>query len=200
MTPPAVVLAGGAGLRMGGVDKALLPFGGATLLDAVLGRLAPQAGPIAVSANGDPGRFARFGLPVLADPLPGAGPLAGVLSAMRWARAAEAPIVVTVSVDTPFLPRRFVQALRLAQVAAGSPVVLAETGGAARRLHPTCGLWSTALADRLAADLDGGARKLGLWAETQGATRVSFDVAPGRPDPFFNLNTPDDMARAERMR
>ncbi|EPX82537.1 Molybdopterin-guanine dinucleotide biosynthesis protein A [Rubellimicrobium thermophilum DSM 16684] len=99
--PPAVILAGGLGRRMGG-DKALRPFLDATLLHAVLERIAPQAGPLAINANDDPGRLAAFGLPVLADPLPGRpGPLAGVLAALDWAAAVGAPAVLTVPCDAP---------------------------------------------------------------------------------------------------
>ncbi len=172
---------------MGGGDKGLRLLAGQPVLAHVLARLAPQCGPLALNANGAPGRFAAFGLEVIADPLPGhPGPLAGILAALLWARAMGAARVVTVPCDTPFLPPDLVE--RLAQ-APGAAV--AASGG---RLHPTVGLWPVAGADALAAQLARGERKLRIWAEAMQARVVAFDTSP---DPFANLNTPEDMARAE---
>lgn len=205
-TFPGVVLAGGAGRRMGGRDKALVALAGRPMVGHVIDRLTPQLGALALNAGGDPARFARFGLPVLPDPVPGRpGPLAGVLAAMLWAgeasaqeagageagaQATGAGRVLTVATDTPFLPGDLVA--RLAAVTA--PVVLAARGG---RLHPTVGLWSVELAPALRAALAAGQRKLGAWALAQGAVTVAFDK--GADDPFFNVNTPEDMETAEAM-
>ncbi len=189
--PPGVVLAGGEGRRMGGADKALLPLAGRPMLDHVLERLRPQVSAIALGANGDPARFAGRGLEVLADPGPGGqGPLAGVLAALDWAAGLGAPAVVTVACDTPFFPRDLVARLR----AAGAPLALAATD----RRHPTFGLWPTALREDLRAALAAGDRKIALWADAHGAAAVPFEArGTAAADPFFNVNTPGDLALAE---
>jgi molybdopterin-guanine dinucleotide biosynthesis protein A len=183
--PPAVILAGGGGRRMGGADKALLPLLGRPLLAHVAGRIAPQAGALALNANGDPARFARFGLPVLPDPVADAGPLAGVLAAMGWAAGQGAGAVVTVAVDTPFFPADLVAGLS----AAGPFAIAADTDG---RAHPVFGLWPVGLRDELAAALARGARRVGDWAEAEGAARAVFPAAA-----FLNVNVPEDLSRAE---
>lgn len=195
-TLPAVILAGGLSRRMGGGDKGLLLLAGRPVLAHVRDRIAPQCGRLALNANGDPARFAGLGLPVLPDALPAGveawpGPLAGVLAALDWAAGLGAAGVVTVASDTPFLPGDLV-----ARLAAAGPFALAagpEDGGP--RLHPVCGLWPVSLRDRLAAALAAGERRIGRWAQAQGAAVVVFPAAV--PDPFLNLNTPDDLARAE---
>lgn len=197
MSLPAVILAGGLGTRLGGVDKALLPLGQGVVLDHLLERLRPQAGATAINANGDAARFARFGLPVLPDHLDDAGPLAGVCAAMRWGAAQGASHVITVAGDTPFIPPHMVAALRLGRESTNAPIALSEAFSATgRRLHPTCALWSTALADELTHALADGTRKLGMWAQDAGALRVAFHLDP---DPFFNINTAADLATAQAM-
>jgi molybdopterin-guanine dinucleotide biosynthesis protein A len=189
--PPAVVLAGGLGRRMGG-DKALSPFLGTTLLHAVLARLAPQAGALAISANDDPARFAAFGLPVLPDPLPGRlGPLAGVLAAMDWAAATGATAVLTVPCDAPLLPLDL--AMRL--TGAGAPAIAASGG----RPHPVAALWPTGAASALRAALDRGERRVMAFAASLDARLVSFPVPDGAPDPFLACNTPTDLRLAETL-
>lgn len=200
MTPPAgAILAGGQGRRMGGVDKPLLPLGGSTLLGHVAARLGPQVGALAICAGGDPARFAASGLPVLPDALPGfAGPLAGLLAALDWAAGLEARTVVTAAADTPFLPRDMVARLMAAAAAQGTGVALAASdlpGG--RRLHPTCALWPVALREGLREALAAGERKLGRWAEAQGAAEALFPAEPR--DPFFNVNTPEDLEVARAL-
>jgi len=188
---PAVVLAGGLARRMGGGDKPLRPFGEGTILSAVLARLGPQADPLAISANGDPARFAPFGLPVLPDPVEGhPGPLAGVLAAMLWARSLGVAAVLTVPGDAPFLPADLAPRL----TGAGAPA-FATAGG---RAHPIAALWPTALAETLHRDLDGGLRKVEAFASAHQAHPVEFAVPPGGPDPFLNLNTPEDLLQAAR--
>lgn len=195
--PPGVILAGGQARRMGGGDKGLLPLGGRRLIDHVIDRLRPQCGTLAINANGDPARFAELGLPVLPDPVPGQpGPLAGILAAMDWATALGAGRVVTVAADTPFLPRDLVPRL-LAAASPGGAVAESADGTGRLRAHPTFGLWPVALRDRLAQAIAGGERRLGVWASDVGAARVAFGSQP--VDPFFNVNTPEDLAAAERL-
>lgn len=195
---PAVVLAGGLSSRMGGGDKGLLDVAGTPLLDRVLDRLRPQVGAIALNVNGDPARFAQYGLPVIADSVEGfAGPLAGVLAGLDWAAEQGADRIVTVAADTPFFPADLVERLCAGADAAGVPIALAATPDSRRGTvrHPTFGLWPVALRDDLCAALADGLRKVVLWTDRHGAVDVVFDAPEGR-DPFFNVNTPDDLAVA----
>lgn len=196
-----IILAGGLASRMGGGDKALLPLGDATLLDHVIERLGPQCAALALNANGDPARFSRFSLPVLPDSVPGhPGPLAGILAGLDWAAGKRMDGIVTVAADTPFLPRDLVA--QLVQAAAEKDVLSAlaaspdETG--APRRHPTFGLWPVALREDLRAALGDGLRKVALWADNHGAATATFAAAGGL-DPFFNVNTPEDLARAQAI-
>lgn len=207
--PLGVILAGGLATRMGGGDKGLLEIAGAPLLRRVIDRLAPQVGSLALNANGDPARFARYGLPVLPDTVAGfPGPLAGVLAGLDWAAAQGAESIVTVAADTPFFPRDLVARLLLAAEAAPLPLALACTpraGGAALKSgggrpidrHPTFGLWPVALRGDLRAALEGGLRKVVAWTDGHGAGEALFPADP--LDPFFNVNTPEDLARAEHL-
>lgn len=190
-----MILAGGRGRRMGEVDKALITLGGAPLIAHVIRRLAAQVGALAINAGGDPARFAEFALPVLPDTVPDQpGPLAGILAGLKWAGAQGATHVVTAATDTPFLPGDLATRLAQAAQAAHEPIALAESAG---RLHPTFGLWPVSLADDLALALEAGSRKVAAWALGQGAARATFTASPH--DPFFNINTPDDLATASRM-
>jgi molybdopterin-guanine dinucleotide biosynthesis protein A len=200
-----VILAGGQATRMGGGDKGLLPLGDRPILARVIERLGPQVDRMALNANGDPGRFAAFGLPVLPDGIAGhPGPLAGVLAGMDWAAGEGAETLVSTAADTPFFPTDLVDALRAAALAAGTGLAMAMTprpGGGLDR-HPTFGLWPVALRDELRADLERGLRKIVAWTEPRGCARAVFerrDPEPFFPEPFFNVNTPDDLARAEAM-
>lgn len=194
-----VILAGGLSSRMGGGDKALRPLAGRPILGRVIERFAPQVEALALSANGDPARFAAFGLPVLPDGVAGfPGPLAGVLAGMDWAARHGAAYVATAAADTPFLPQDCVLALRAAMVAAETPLAMAMTpraGGGLDR-HPTFGLWSVALRENLRTALAGGLRKVVAWTEPMGCARAVFH---DRGEPFFNVNTPEDLERAEAM-
>jgi molybdopterin-guanine dinucleotide biosynthesis protein A len=196
-----VILAGGLARRMGGGDKALLPLGGEPLLARVIARLGPQVAEIVLNANGDPARFARFGLPVVADTVAGfAGPLAGVLAGMRWAAARGYTHVASAAADTPFFPADLVARLREAAESSGQPIALAATNDPERGLteHPTFGLWPVSLADNLEEALTvGHLRKVIVWTSRHGAARAVFDDAGGYP--FFNVNTPGDMDAAERI-
>jgi molybdopterin-guanine dinucleotide biosynthesis protein A len=196
MTFPGVILAGGRAQRMGGGDKGLLRLGKCCLFDHVITRLAPQCAPLAISANGDPARLARFGLPVLRDTAGGhPGPLAGVLAGLDWAAGLGASHLVTVAADTPFFPANL--AVRLS-AAGDAPIVLAGTPGPDGPLrHPTFGLWSVALRDDLRQALAEGTRKVTAWADRHGATTAVFAATPA--DPFFNINTPADLALAQTL-
>ena len=199
MTKPlGVILAGGRATRMGGGDKGLREVGGRRLLDHVIDRLAPQCGGLAINANGDPARLAEFGLPVLPDSLPDhPGPLAGVLAGLDWAAGQGATAIVTAAADTPFFPTDLV--VRLMAAAGPSGLCLAGSPDAEGRMqrHPTFGLWPVALRDDLRAALVGGLRKIVLWTDGHGAGLARFESAPF--DPFFNVNTPEDIAEAERL-
>ena len=193
--PAILVLAGGRATRMGGADKPLLPFAGTTLLERVLSRMAGQGAPTLLSANGDPARFARIGLPVLADALPDhPGPLAGLLAGMEWL-AAHAPAttcLVSVPVDTPFLPTNLIARLQAARVDVGTTLACAASGG---RVHPVIGLWPVRLAPELRQALVlEGVRRVGAWAARHSLAWAEF---PASPDPFLNINTPEELRGAE---
>jgi molybdopterin-guanine dinucleotide biosynthesis protein A len=193
-----LVLAGGLARRMGGGDKALIAIGGATILDRVLARLRPACTAIAINANGDPARFARCGLPVIADSVPDfAGPLAGILAGLDWA-ARHAPAVDWIASapgDFPFLPRDLVPRLHQAREAAGTPLACARSGD---WRHPVVGLWPVALREDLRQAVVGeGLRKIEVWTARHGVAIAEWPAAP--LDPFFNVNTPEDAAVAERL-
>lgn len=180
-----VVLAGGRSSRMGGGDKPLLDLGGQPILSHVITQLGCAG---AISANGDPARFAGFGLPVLPDTVPDRpGPLAGVLAALDWAAGEGASRIVTAAGDTPFFPPDL--AARL--LAAAGPVALASHDG---QDHPAFAAWDVALRDSLRRALDAGVRRMRQFTDAHGAVRVAF----GGRDPFFNINTPGDLAEARR--
>ena len=190
-----VVLAGGLARRMGGGDKPLRPLGGRPLLAHVLERFAPQVAAVALNANGDAGRFAAFGLPVVADGVPGfAGPLAGVLAGLDWAAVERLDWVASAPGDSPFVPDDLVERLHAARDAAGLPLACAWSGGQA---HPPIGLWPVALREDLRAALLAGERKIDRWTARRGVAAAAWDAAP--LDPFFNANTPEELAEAERL-
>ncbi|ESY64714.1 molybdenum cofactor guanylyltransferase MobA [Mesorhizobium opportunistum] len=195
-----IILAGGQSRRMGGGDKSLLPLGGGCVLDQVLSRLGPQIETLALSANGDPERFSRFGLPVLADTVPGfAGPLAGILTGLEWAVAGTpCEAIVTAAGDTPFLPLDLVD--RLAAAASENPGSIAVASSAGRR-HPTFALWPVECRDALRQFLvDEDNRRVSAFIERHGHVEVEFPVPQSAGlDPFFNINVPDDLAQAARL-
>lgn len=197
--PLGVILAGGRATRMGGGDKGLREIAGRPLLSRVIERLAPQVGGLALNANGDPARFAAFGLPVVADEADDfPGPLAGVLAGLDWAAGEGASHIVTAAADTPFFPRDLAARLEEAAARDGVPIALAATpddGRLAR--HPTFGLWPVDLREDLRAALSEGVRKVVMWTDRHGCALARFEAAPF--DPFFNVNAPDDIAEAERI-
>ncbi len=197
LTAAGIVLAGGLARRMGGGDKGLLELAGRPILDHVVERLKPQVRAIALNANGDPARFARWDLPVAADVLPGnPGPLVGVLTGMDWTVANLPGLdwIVTVPTDAPFLPRDLVARLLAAVEAEGADMACATSGG---RRHPVVGLWPVALrTDLRKAMLFEEMRKVDAWTGRHKVADVDFATDP--VDPFFNANAPEDMAEAER--
>jgi molybdopterin-guanine dinucleotide biosynthesis protein A len=191
--PLGVILAGGQATRMGGGDKGLLTLGSGTILSHVIARIEPQVDGLALNANGDVTRFAGLGLPVIRDSISGfSGPLSGVLAGLDWAAEKGASHIVTVAADTPFFPCDLVPQLQLAAETAGTDIALARTPDGR---HPTFGLWPTALREDLRRALKDGLRKVVLWTDRHGAATAHFpdDVA------FFNVNTPDDLAKAQGM-
>jgi len=201
MTEPAtfgLVLAGGLARRMGGGDKGLIRIGGETILDRALVRLGPQCPGVVINANGDPTRFTRFGLPVIADDVAGfVGPLAGILAGLEWV-AANAPGIdwlASVPGDCPFLPPDLVRRLHAARAAAGMPLACAKSG---EWRHPVVGLWPVGLrADLRRAVATEGLRKIEVWTARHGVGLAEWPAEP--VDPFFNVNTPEDAAQAQRF-
>jgi len=195
---PGVILAGGKATRMGGGDKGLRDVGGQRLIDHVIERLSPQCAALAINANGAPGRFAEFALPVLPDSLPDhPGPLAGVLAGLDWAAEQGFEAIVTAAADTPFFPRDLVARLREAAGPEGLALAGSRDENGKLWRHPTFGLWPVALRDDLRAALEGGLRKIVLWTDAHQAGLAEFPAGPF--DPFFNVNTPEDIAEAERL-
>ncbi|WP_367714557.1 molybdenum cofactor guanylyltransferase MobA [Nitratireductor sp. GISD-1A_MAKvit] len=193
-----IILAGGASRRMGGGDKGLLRLNSQTLLDCVAGRLSSQVGHLALNANGNPERFAGVDIDIIADPLPEpVGPLGGVLAGCLWSRRTfpKATHIVTVAVDTPFFPSDLVDRLFAAASPSRRPV-LAECG---TRLHPVFALWPVEIADHLARHLaEGGTRRVSAYAlDHLAGTVAEFPMEDGF-DPFFNINTPDDLDLARQ--
>ncbi|MEP2028567.1 MAG: molybdenum cofactor guanylyltransferase MobA [Paracoccaceae bacterium] len=198
--PLGVILAGGQSRRMGGGDKGLLHLGGQPILRHVIDRLCPQVDKVALNANGDPARFDAFGLPVLADSIEGyAGPLAGVLAGLDWAADFGADTIVTAAADTPFYPCDLAPRLLLESEGMAAPLVLAATPDPERGQvrHPTFGLWPVSLREDLRAALDSGVRKVVLWTDQHDGRQALFES--NGFDPFFNVNTPEDLAVAQAM-
>lgn len=184
-----VILAGGLARRMGGGDKPLRLLAGRPMLDHVIARIGPQCAALAINANGDPARFAAYGLAVLPDTLPDhPGPLAGILAAME---TSPLPWVITVPGDSPFLPLDLVARLHAAREAAGTPMACAASGGFT---HPPIALWPRELAAALRAAITAGERKIDRWTARHGVAVAEWPDAPH--DPFFNANTPEELAEA----
>jgi molybdopterin-guanine dinucleotide biosynthesis protein A len=198
--PPTLglILAGGLARRMGGGDKARLTIGGVSILDRVLARLTPQCGAMIINANGDPARFADTGLLVVPDDVPGfAGPLAGILAGLDWLAANRPDLAFAVSVpgDCPFLPADLVGRLHGVRTAEGKPLACARSG---TQTHPVVGLWPVAVrADLRRALVEEGLRKIDIWTARHGVAVADWPAIP--VDPFFNVNTPEDAADAERL-
>ena len=193
-----LVLAGGLARRMGGGDKARIAIGGVTILERVLACLAPQCTGLLINANGDPARFADTKLPVVADSVADfAGPLAGILAGLDWAAShlPECEWLASVPGDCPFLPNDLIARLHAARAAAGEPLACARSG---EWRHPVVGLWPLALRDDLRhAIVAEGLRKIEIWTTRHGVAIADWSAEP--VDPFYNVNTPEDAAKAQAL-
>jgi molybdopterin-guanine dinucleotide biosynthesis protein A len=198
--PPTIgaILAGGLARRLGGGDKALRTVGDRTVLAWLIDRLAPQVARLILNANADPGRFGALGLPVVADSLPDfQGPLAGVLAALDWSAGSAPGIewVVTVPGDTPFIPHDLVTRLHAGRQRSNAIMACAASQD---RAHPVIGLWPVSVRDDMRSALtEHGVRRIDGFMQRYACAVVDWPAAP--VDPFFNVNTPDDLAEANRL-
>lgn len=194
-----VVLAGGLSRRMGGGDKGLLSLSGRPILAHVVSRLAPQVEMLALNANGDAARFQQFGLPVLADTVEGfPGPLAGILAGLEWAATIpHMTSLVSAAGDTPFVPSNLVERLVAAAESRPGSIIVARSGG---RLHPVFAMWPISCREALSAELASGERKVTAFIQRHHHVEVEFPPEMYRNiDPFYNINTPEDLVEAERI-
>jgi molybdenum cofactor guanylyltransferase len=195
---PGVLLAGGLARRMGGGDKPMRQIGGRTILARVIARLEPQCDGLILNANGDPARFASFGLPVISDTVENfPGPLAGILAALDWAAANRPGVswVLSAAADCPFLPRDLVARLHRARAEQNAQLAVAASDG---QSHPVIGLWNVALREELRhALVVEDVRKIDRWTARYRLATVTWAAEP--LDPFFNANTVDDIVAAERL-
>ncbi|MCZ8259083.1 MAG: molybdenum cofactor guanylyltransferase MobA [Beijerinckiaceae bacterium] len=191
-----VILAGGKATRMGGGDKPLKRLGDRLILDHVLERLAAPAGTLVLNANHDPIRFAGYSLPVIADAMSDhPGPLAGILAGLDWAARDNAITdIVSVPGDCPFIPRDLAQRLLSARIDSGSRFACAASGG---WTHPVIGLWPVDCREDLRSALALGERKIDRFTGRYGCVGVEWPIAGH--DPFFNVNTPDELLQAEAL-
>ncbi len=195
---PGVLLAGGLARRMGGGDKPMRTIGGRTILERAIARLKPQCDGLILNANGDPARFAAFGLPIIADTVADfPGPLAGILAALDWAAAnrPEVKWMLSAAADCPFLPHDLVVRLHRGLVEQNAELAVAASDG---QSHPVIGLWSVSLRDELRQALVvEDVRKIDRWTARYRLATMTWPVRP--LDPFFNANTVEDIAEAERL-
>ena len=189
-----VLLAGGQSNRMGGGDKCLLKLAGKTLLSRVIDRAKSQVGPMVLNVNGDPKRFASYRLPIAKDVISGFhGPLAGILTGLDWAKenAPDVDYVATFPTDSPFFPSDLVDYL-YETIKDGNVLARAKSNG---RHHPVFGLWPVdkclALQEALVVE---NIRKIDIWTSRYKMGTVDFPT--DKIDPFFNVNTPDDLTQA----
>ncbi len=192
-----VILAGGLSRRMEGPEKSLLELNGKTLVCHVADHLTQQTDKVILNANGDASRFAELGLEVQKDTVDGfMGPLAGVLAGMRWAEEnTKATHIITAAADTPFFPDTYVAEMLINAIRETAEIALASSNG---RRHPVFGLWPIKLADELESFLvDENNRKVMLFVERYPNCQVGFENLKNDVDPFFNVNTPDDMVKAQ---
>ena len=198
---PGIILAGGLSRRMGGGDKGLLMLGETSIIERVIDKISPQVGSLAININGDSSRFPDYKLPIIPDSIKGyLGPLSGILAGMEWAFKNGNRYIATVAADTPFLPDDFIKRLH-AMVKSKN----LNIGIAASRIlstddvfmHPTFGIWEVGLKDDLRNALANDTRKIMFWAKKFKLDYYYFDTSDKLSDPFFNINTPDDLAKAK---
>lgn len=195
---PGVLLAGGLARRMGGGDKPMRTIAGRTILERVIARLEPQCDELILNANGDPARFTAFALPVIADSVADfPGPLAGILAALDWVAVNRPDVkwMLSTAADCPFLPRDLVSRLDQARATENAELAVAASG---EQSHPVVGLWSVGLRAELRhALVVEGIRKIDRWTARYKLVTVTWPTTP--LDPFFNANTVEDIAEAERL-
>jgi molybdopterin-guanine dinucleotide biosynthesis protein A len=180
-----LILAGGQGRRMGGIDKGLQMFRGKRLVDHVYERLAPQVGGIIVNANRNHDAYRTFGVRVVSDAIGGfAGPLAGLHAGLSVSRR---PYLATAPCDSPFLPEDLVARLYADLDGSGADIAVARTG---KWLQPVFCLARRGVLDDLSAFLKGGGRKVDAWYATLGVAEVAFD---DEEEAFSNINTSDEL-------
>ena len=198
---PGVILAGGLSRRMGGGDKGLINLGNKTILARVIDKIEPQVSALAININGDHSRFPKYPYSLIADSIDGfVGPLAGVLAGMDWAFKNNYEAIITLAADTPFLPEDLVERLAAFAERENSQITMASardpiTGEV--RVHPTFSLWNVNLREDLRKELLAGTRKIIRWAERHALSYVEFKTKKPGDDPFFNINTPQDLIDAE---
>jgi molybdopterin-guanine dinucleotide biosynthesis protein A len=185
-----LILAGGQGRRMGGVDKGLQPLRGRPLVAWVLERLKPQVAEVLINANQNQAEYAKLGCRVIGDEIGGfAGPLAGLHAGLK---ANVHPFLVTVPCDSPFLPTDLVRRLHAALVASHADLAVAKTG---QQPHPVFSLVRESLLHHLTEFLEGGGRKIDAWYASLKVIEVAFD---DQPEAFSNINTREDLAAHEK--
>jgi molybdopterin-guanine dinucleotide biosynthesis protein A len=185
-----LILAGGQGRRMGGVDKGLQVLRGKPMVAWVLERLKPQVTEVIINANQNQAEYGQLGCRVVGDEIGGfAGPLAGLHAGLK---ANVHPFLVTVPCDSPFLPLDLVRRLHAALVANHADLAVARTGD---QPHPVFSLVRESLAGHLAQFLAGGGRKIDAWYASLKVVEVPFD---DEPDAFSNINTPEELAEHEK--
>ena len=198
---PGIILAGGLSRRMGGGDKGLLMLGKTTIIERVIDKILPQVGSLAININGDSSRFPDYKLPIIPDSIKGyLGPLSGILAGMEWAFKNGNRYIATVAADTPFLPDDFIKRLHTMVKSKNLNIGIAASrilSGDDVFIHPTFGIWEVALKDDLRDALANDTRKIMFWAKKFKLDYYYFDTIDKLSDPFFNINTPDDLEEAK---
>ena len=198
---PGIILAGGLSRRMGGGDKGLLMLGETSIIERVIDKISPQVGSLAININGDSSRFPDYKLPIIPDSIKGyLGPLSGILAGMEWAFKNGNRYIATVAADTPFLPDDFIKRLHTMVKSKNLNIGIAASRFLRRDdvfIHPTFGIWEVALKDDLRDALANDTRKIMFWAKKFKLDYYYFDTSDKLSDPFFNINTPDDLEEAK---
>ena len=198
---PGIILAGGLSRRMGGGDKGLLKLGETSIIERIIDKISPQVGSLAININGDSSRFPDYKLPIIPDSIKGyLGPLSGILAGMEWAFKNGNRYIATVAADTPFLPDDFIKRLHAMVKSKNLNIGIAASrilSGDDVFIHPTFGIWEVALKDDLRDALANDTRKIMFWAKKFKLDYYYFDTSDKLSDPFFNINTPDDLEEAK---
>ena len=198
---PGIILAGGLSRRMGGGDKGLLMLGKTTIIERVIDKILPQVGSLAININGNSSRFPDYKLPIIPDSIKGyLGPLSGILAGMEWAFKNGNRYIATVAADTPFLPDDLIKRLHAMVKSKNLNIGIAASrilSGDDVFIHPTFGIWEVALKDDLRDALANDTRKIMFWAKKFKLDYYYFDTSDKLSDPFFNINTPDDLEEAK---